>query len=152
YAWEKLTAMAFERHRIRRWRIGTEEQIRGYPRDEVIQYYEHYYKPENMTLVVVGDFNPEVIFSEIEKKYSKMPGGKVSRDLSEKEGVQTSPRMQRILGDIAQPIVKMGFHAPTLLEPDYYPVTFLSILLGRGKSSRLFKTLKEEKELVDGIG
>ncbi len=152
YAWEKLVEMAFSRHRIRRWRMGRESDIRGYERDSMLAYYQRYYRPSNTALVIVGDFDVGRVTTDIEKLYSSLPGGNVDRETSLEEPAQEAPRMSRITGDVTQALVKMGFHAPSARDPDYAAVTALSTLLGRGRSSRLYRSLKEEKGLVDGIG
>ena len=152
YAWEKLLALAFEEHRIRRWRMGQEDDIRQrYSRDALRAYYDRYYCPENLTLVVVGAFDSERIICEIEQKYGGLASREVQADHSPVEPSQQKPKLVRMTGDITRALVKMGFHAPSLSHEDYYPVTFLSILLGRGRSSRLHRSLKEEKGLVDSV-
>ncbi len=152
YAWEKLLELAFEKHRIRRWRMGSEEGIRSLSRDSVVSYYNRYYVPENIILVVVGDFDPVPLYHEIEKRYVKMVPKALDRDPLPLESPQTQPKMTRLVGDISQALVKMGFHFPTLQDPDYYATMALNILLGKGRSSRLYRSLKEEKGIVDGIG
>jgi zinc protease len=152
FAWEKLIEMSFDTHRIRRWRMGTEEVIRSYKRDEVLDYMTRYYQPGNITVVIAGDFDPEKTLKEVERKYGELLPGKVRRENSARESVQTEPRMKRLLGDVSQALVKIGFQSPTVLEQDYYAMNFLSTLLGRGRSSRLYRALKEEKNLVEGVG
>ncbi|MFH1018040.1 MAG: pitrilysin family protein [Pseudomonadota bacterium] len=152
YAWEKLMEMSFRAHRIRRWRMGTEKEIRSYSRDDVLAFYDRYYRPGNTILAVVGDFDPEEAFARVEERYGVMPGRAVDREGSPPEPVQTEPHMSRITGDISQPLVKLGFHAPSLAHGDFHAMNFLSVLLGRGRSSRLYRSLKEEKRLVEGVG
>jgi len=152
YAWEKLLEMAFERHRIRRWRMGREEEIRRFSRDAVVEYYNRYYRPANITLVVVGDVNQKSVMAEVERRYGMMPEGNVRHEVSPVEPVQKEPKMSRLLGDLSRVLVKMGFQSPPITHPDYYAMTFLSTLLGRGRSSRLYRSLREEKGIVDSIG
>lgn len=152
YAWEKLLELAFEKHRMGRWRMGKEENLRHFSRDDVVDYYNRHYVPENTTVVVVGDFDPDQILPEIERRYGQMEARPVDRNRSPMEPPQTKPKMARLLGDVALPILKMGFHAPPVGHDDYHAMTALSILLGQGRSSRLYRSLKEEKGLVDEIG
>ncbi|MFH1262675.1 MAG: pitrilysin family protein [Pseudomonadota bacterium] len=152
FAWEKLLELAFEKHRIRRWRMGKEENIRKLTRDDVVGYYERYYAPGNIILVVAGDFEPGALFPEIERRYGEMPAREVERNRSPEEPLQAAPKMVRLNGDIVQPLLKMGFHVPPTNHPDYYATIALSILLGRGRSSRLYRSIKEEKGIVDAVG
>lgn len=152
FAWEKLLELAFDRHRIRRWRMGREEDIRRYTRDDVMSYYRHYYSPEKISLAVVGDFSCEEIFPLIEKHYSAMISTGSPRETSPVEEPQNEPRLRRLMGDLSRTLVKMGFHGPSRQDPDFFAMNFLTIFLGRGRSSRFYRSLKEERGLVDGVG
>ncbi|MDQ2671117.1 MAG: insulinase family protein, partial [Gemmatimonadota bacterium] len=54
-AYETLHEVMFDHHRIRRWRIGTEEQLATYTRDDVAGYYRSRYVPAAAIVSVVGD-------------------------------------------------------------------------------------------------
>src|SRR5437763_10357407 len=56
---EKLYATAFQQHRMRRWRIGTPEGLRALTRDDIAGYYGRYYRPSNIILSIVGNFDAE---------------------------------------------------------------------------------------------
>ena len=53
-ATERMFELAFEKHRMRRWRIGTEDGLRAFTRDDFLSFYKNLYRPENIILVVVG--------------------------------------------------------------------------------------------------
>src|SRR5882724_9497522 len=53
---EKLYEVAFQKHRMRRWRIGTPEGLRALTRDDIVSYYSRYYRSSNIILTVVGPF------------------------------------------------------------------------------------------------
>ncbi|MFQ5676070.1 MAG: M16 family metallopeptidase, partial [bacterium] len=55
FATEKMFELAFEKHRIRRWRIGTEDGLRALSRDDFLTFYKNLYRPENVILAIVGD-------------------------------------------------------------------------------------------------
>ncbi|MCB0308941.1 MAG: insulinase family protein, partial [Bdellovibrionales bacterium] len=152
FAREKLFELAFEKHRMRRWRIGTEESLLTLSKDRVLDYYNHHYTPENIIVVVSGKFNADDVIKTIERLYEPMTRveGQVSQGPSEPE--QTQPKMKRIKGDLSQVIVKMGFHTVPVTHADYPALSCLSILLGKGRSSRFYKTLKEDKQFVHGVG
>ncbi len=152
FAWEKLLELSFHRHRVGRWRMGTEKQIEEYPDESVKDFFDRYYFPENIILAVTGNFEPEKILPEIEKRYGEMESGLAQGEDSPLEPEQKEPRLERIVGDVSQAFIKMGFHAPDLHDPNHHALNFLSILMGRGRSSRFYRSLKEEKKIAEGVG
>src|SRR6185312_2382997 len=58
-ATETLYELLHDRHRIRRWRIGREKELRTFTADAVRRFYRAFYHPENTVLVIVGDVDPE---------------------------------------------------------------------------------------------
>lgn len=152
FAREKLFELAFARHRMRRWRIGTEEGLLPLTRADVRGFYDRNYTPSNAIVAVSGSFDPEKILPEIESRYGSMPARAPERAAGPTEPPQAAAKMARLCGDLSQVIVKMGFHTADVHHPDFAALSCLNILLGKGRSSRLFKALKEEKQLVHGIG
>src|SRR5216117_3603878 len=82
---EKLYSVAFNEHRMRRWRIGTPEGLRALTRDDVVGYYQRYYQPSNIVLCVVGDIDREKVLAEIVKLYGGAVDQTVERDVSPAE-------------------------------------------------------------------
>src|SRR5213592_3063579 len=76
---EKLYSVAFEQHRMRRWRIGTPEGLRALTRDDVVGYYNRYYQPSNIILAVVGDIQTEKFLAEVVKLYGGAADHNVER-------------------------------------------------------------------------
>src|SRR5438477_2712325 len=66
---EKLSATAFQQHRMRRWRIGTPEGLRALTRDDVVAYVKKYYRPSNIILAVAGSIDIEETIAEVAKVY-----------------------------------------------------------------------------------
>ncbi len=60
---ESLYALAYDAHRIRRWRIGHPETLREFRRDDLKQFVADNYTPDNMVLTVVGDVDTEAVLS-----------------------------------------------------------------------------------------
>lgn len=148
---EKLFELAFDRHRIRRWRIGTEDGLRALTRDDFLSFHRKWYRPENIILAVVGDIDTPKALSEIENSYGEFERGEIRPDSSPAEPPQTRFKYRHLRGDIQQAYLEIGFHAPPLLHPDSYAMEMLAFILGHGRSSRLFQTIKETRQLVNSI-
>lgn len=149
-ATEKLLELAFEQHRMRRWRIGTEEGLRALSREDVIGFYKNYYRPENIILTVVGDIAREPAFEAVEKYYGDFEPGAAVRDVSPPEPPHRQFRYRQLRGDLQRAYLTLGFHTPGVLESDTYALEVLAFLLGHGRSSRLFQNVREAG-LVDTI-
>src|SRR5436853_837392 len=85
---EKLYATAFQRHRMKRWRIGTPEGLRALTRDDIVAYVKKYYRPSNIILSIAGSVNSEETIAEVVKLYGNLSPDDdqaVERDLSPAE-------------------------------------------------------------------
>lgn len=148
---EKLFELAFDEHRIRRWRIGTESGLRALTRADFLTFYNNLYRPQNIILVVVGDVETAQAQSAIEKYYQHFEQGTLRKETSPAEKPQTEFRYNCLHGDILQSYLTIGFHVPGILHEDSYALEMLAFILGRGKSSRLFQNVKEKTHLVNTV-
>jgi zinc protease len=151
FAWEKLMGVAFERHPLRRWRIGTEEQIAQMTRDDLFDFYKIFYQPENIILSIVGGIKAEKSLSLIESYFRFPNQNKLPKQKIPEEPEQKNIRREEIEGDIKTTYLLLGYHVPGRTASDYYSLAVLNQILGVAKSSRLNKILKEEKKLVTDI-
>jgi len=152
FSLEKMWEMAFDRHRIRRWRIGHPDQLRAITRDDLLRYYNERYVPANIILCVVGGVESGIALQHIERLYSDIPERKLIENPSPEEPEQVRMKFARMQSDINQKLLHIGFHAPTILDTDYYPLSVAIDILGEGRSSRLYQSLMERRQLVSNIG
>jgi predicted Zn-dependent peptidase len=152
YSYEKLLELAFDRHRIRRWRMGTEEQVASWSAETVRDYYWSRYRPENIILAVVGDIDTESAFQSIEKYYGYQGGMPPIADSAVAEPPQQKFKYGRITGDINRNFVYLGFHVPGIISEDYYPLLVIDNILSAGRSARLYREIKERQGLAISWG
>lgn len=149
---EKMYELAFQDHRMRRWRIGEEEVLRGLRRDDLVRFYQDHYRPANSVLVIVGDVRPADVLGRVEELYGGQERGELRKHEGPSEPAQTEFRYQRIQGDVTRNYVFLGFHTPGVRHDDNPALQVLATVLGAGSSSRLVSKLKEELRVVTGIG
>src|SRR5215467_4609483 len=147
---EKLYSIAFQNHRMKRWRIGTLEGLRALTRDDVVAFYSRYYRPSNIVLSIVGQFDAEKMLEGVVKLYEKMEDKTVERDPSPAEPEQTAPRYKWDRGPVEQPHVALGFHGPAVLTKDAYTMEVLAAIMGEGRASRLIQYERDEQGLITG--
>jgi zinc protease len=70
YAMEKMYATAFTTHRMKRWRIGSDDVLKSVTREQLQAFYQTFYRPENTVLVVVGDVNTNQVIPQIQQLYA----------------------------------------------------------------------------------
>ena len=145
---EKLHETGFSEHRIRRWRIGTADGLRALTPDDLAGYYQKFYRPSNIVLVVVGAVDREKALEDIVKLYGSMESSSVERDASPPEPAQSELRYAWRRGPIQQTHIAMGFHAPGVVSEDARTLEVLAAILGSGRSSRLNEVLRDQKGLM----
>lgn len=150
-ATEKLYEAMFDVHRIRRWRIGTEEGLRRLTREDVWRYYRDLYRAPNIILVVAGDVEAEEAFRLVERYYGDVPGGDVVKEMSPAEPDTRGLRVRELAGDITQAHLEWGWRTPGVLDPDTPLLDLLAVVLGQGRASRLYRGVREAG-LVHSIG
>ncbi len=150
-AWEKLMELAFDQHPIRRWRMGTPEQLESWSKEQLESYFKNFYRPDNIILAIVGDVNTEDVLEGVKRYY-----GSVSVDQTQKREIPEEPIQERLkylqmIGDITQTYLKIGFHIPGQLDQDFFALDVLAHIMGYGRSSRLSRALIEEEKLVTSV-
>lgn len=152
YSYEKLLELAFDKHRIRRWRMGTEEQVASWSAETVRNYYRNAYRPENIILAVTGDIDTALALRLIEKYYGNQEKQQGTEDLLSVEPPQLKFKYGRMTADINRNFVYLGFHAPGISSDDYYPLLVIDNILSEGRSARLYQEIKEKQGLADVVG
>lgn len=146
FAQESLFATMFDAHRIRRWRIGTEEMLAGFTRDDVHGFYRAFYRAANTTLVIAGDVDVDATFALAEHYYGGMDAGDVARDRGPQEApaaARTGMRYRELDGDIAQALAEWGWRTPGTLHDDTPALDVLAVALGQGRASRLYRHVRD---------
>jgi predicted Zn-dependent peptidase len=131
--------------------IGTSKSVSELTKDKLISYYREKYCARNMILVIVGDIDIESTKNLIDKKFSNIyPGQKnIRNNLIEPINPVSSRKIESF---VQQDYILCGFLGPELDSEDQYSGDILSIILGSGLSSRLYRKLREEKQIVYSIG
>ena len=136
-----------------KWRvIGSTEVVSKLSRQDLISYYKKFYVPNNMVLVIVGDINYKETKKLVEKLFSEAKKSDVPERKSLIEPV-SEPSFERVKKPVNYSYLLMGFLGPEVQQEEYQiTADVLSIILGVGRSSRLYHKLREEQQLVYSIG
>ncbi|HRN52455.1 MAG TPA: pitrilysin family protein, partial [Gemmatimonadaceae bacterium] len=111
-ALETMFEVLHDKHRIRRWRMGREHELRALTRDQLLAFYRHYYRPSNTVLAIVGDVDPEEAIAEATKRYGQLEDAPVARDRGPLDTAPAGFRLREWAGDIAQAELVFGWRTP----------------------------------------
>lgn len=135
---ELMFATAFEQHRIRRWRIGSNEVLRNIRRDSLVAFYETLYRPENMIVVISGDVTHDEAARAVAETFAKIPKGKLTKKGGPAEPPQKAFRYGQASADLRQGYTDIGFHTPGVGHKDNIALDALASILAGGRSGRFF--------------
>ncbi len=147
---EAFLKTAFAEHHYRRPIIGWDADLKYLQRDKVEQFFRSYYSPNNAVVTIVGAVNPDEIMEIMERYFGDIPPQEIVRTVKRIEPEQLAERRVEVEFD-ASPQVMIGYHKPTLPHFDDYVFDVIDILLSTGRTSRLYKTLVEEKKIAVSV-
>ena len=140
---ERLHALMFDRHRIRRWRIGTEEQLCRLTRADVWNYYTSRYVPSRTLLSIVGDIDEAEALQLARQHYAAWPSRTVSVEPSPEEPPHSGLRVETLRGDITLAQLLCGWPGVPPLDPDAAALDVAAAVLTAGRGSWLYRSLRE---------
>lgn len=151
FTFYRTMELGYEKHTYRRPIAGYQHIVEKITRDQLVEFYDNYYRPSNAVLVIVGDIDPERALRDIEKTYGTWKNGKVSIHEPPVEPAQRGFRFKAYEGAMDHAYLGAGFHVPSLLDEDYPALQMLAELLSSGRSSRLYRHVREDKQLVTSV-
>jgi zinc protease len=140
---------AFTVHPYKHPTIGSMEDLEAASIDDVREFFETYYVPENATLALVGDFDSAQAKLLVGQYLGRVPKARhpVPRDIP-KEPPQTAERRVTVEAPWPLPAVVVAHHITYDGNPDSYPLHIASKVLSDGQSSRIYQKLVYEKQLA----
>lgn len=132
--------------------IGLKELFEGLKREDLIQYYRQRYTPENMVLAIVGDVNTDEVLRQVKLYFGNIKRHPVEPVVMADEPPQISQIVyQEQKDELGNCYVSLGFRTVAIRDPDIFALDTLSMILGQGRDSRLFKRLYVKDRLVYSI-
>ncbi len=149
---EDLYAAAFTVHPYKHTTIGSMDDLNKATVEDVRRFFHTYYRPDNATMVIVGDFAAADATRWAEKYFGGIPprlaGQPVPRVTAKEPPQQVERRLTKSYSNTPLPGVIEGYRMPALFTPDSYPLNLASNILSAGESSRLYRKLVYEDRLA----
>jgi len=148
---QALFETAFRSHPYRQPIIGHRDVFAASTREELVSYYHARYVPNNLVLVIVGDFDPDSTRAAITEHFGRSPRVRLAPVLVPDEPLQLSRRDRHLVEDVQVSRAGLGWQIPGLTHPDAPAIDMLSMVLGHGDSSLLWQAIREKLRLVHSI-
>ncbi|HQV67406.1 MAG TPA: pitrilysin family protein [Saprospiraceae bacterium] len=150
--WHHLSALCYTRHPYQWPTIGKHlDHIADATIDQVVVFFEQYYKPENAVVVLAGNITISKGFELVQKWFGDIPKGNFKKNALEVEPVQSTPRQKILTQNVPHEAIYQGYHMGTRLSDSYYACDLLSDVLANGRSSRFYQKLYKEQQLFSTI-
>ena len=148
---QSVTAQAFLEHPYHWPVIGYEDDMKNWKQADLERYFKTYYAPNNCVVVVSGAVKTDDIKKLAEKYLEPIPAQPEPPKVNMTEPPQTGERRIELKKDVASPYLYIAYKVPEARSDDYYPLVLLSDILSSGKSSRLYSSLVDNKQLANNI-
>ncbi len=137
----------YKKHPYKRDVIGTPEIISQVTRDEIMNYYKSFYTPENMTTIVVGDFDKNKILEKVEKEFDFKGRKNTPKRVNEIDMPADHTIVVENKGISNTSYLMIGFLGPKANQlKENIELDIISIILGESTSSRLYQNLIEKQK------
>jgi zinc protease len=151
--WHHMRDLAFEKHAYRWPTIGqTLEDIIGYTKADVLDFYHTHYHPGNAILVVAGDVTVSQIEKLAEKWFGPIPAHSSLWSSQQQEPVQTIKKSKELHSKVPTDALYKAYKMPAKGEPGYFEADLISDILGSGKSSLLEQRLVKNGKIFASVG
>ena len=130
---------------------GTESSIKEMTRDDVVKFYQMYYRPNNATLIVVGDVKMNDVIQKLEALFASWKSDNVpSVPLAVTPTIDK--RRLYLIDKVGAPQseIRIGYPAVARNSPDFFPITLMNWVLGGQFSSRINMNLREKHGFTYG--
>lgn len=145
---ETLFSNLFQNHNYgKQTTIGTVEHLKNPSLVEIRKYFNTYYVPNNMGVVMSGDFNPDETIAKIDKAFSYMQYKPIPKYTFQPEVPFTAPVIKEITGPDAESI-SIGFRLPGNKDKDVLLADLVGSILTNGKAGLLDLNLVKKQKLL----
>jgi zinc protease len=147
-----ISSVAFSRvlygkgHRYGTPQVGTAETVKSFTADDLRGFYASAYRPDNATLIAIGDFTADKVMPLLEKSFGSWKSSAPAAAAEKLPAVDQASSRQVILVDkpgAPQSQIRIGWIGVARSTSDYFPITVLNTILGGSFTSRLNNNLRE---------
>ncbi|MBD2386420.1 M16 family metallopeptidase [Cylindrospermum sp. FACHB-282] len=123
---------------------GTKADVEKFTLEQVRNYYQTYYSPENATLVVTGDFDTKALLKVVQDTFGKLPqGAKIPTVTASATAAVTQKKPILLKQPGSAALLQAVYPLPDIKHPDVPAIDVMDAILTGGRSSRLYQAVVE---------
>jgi zinc protease len=151
-AFERMLGLAYDPDYSYHWpTIGSMDDLTAASLDDVREFFVTWYRPDNCTLTLIGDFNPTEAKRLIEEYFGDIaPGGAFPPFTLERQP-QGGERREVFASPVQLPRIYRLYHLPKMGAPDWIHGDLLTTILAADKASRLDRALVHEQQIAQDV-
>ncbi len=149
--WENIVERLFPTSGYHWTTIGSMEHLNQATIDDVRAFHTEYYKPNNCSLALVGDFDESEARTLVERYFGPIP--KASEPFRDKQAVEPINTQLRFSQSdaIKLPAIYIAFQGPFAFSREEYALDLLSYVMDTGRSSRLYQELVYRRKIARDV-
>ncbi|MBP2280826.1 zinc protease [Psychrobacter sp. PL19] len=138
--------------------IGPMAELKSIELSELKDWYKTWYAPNNATLVIVGDVEPQEVLAQVKRYFGKLPTSKLPKRPAVSQPGFRGYKQVNSEQAVQVPVLLMGYNVPSLLtagaegEKQAYALSLAQDVLDGGLSARLESRLIRERGLLTTVG
>lgn len=148
YVHEALQKKIWKKHPLGYYISGAKKDVKGFTREQILEFMDNHYVGENMVISVVGNFDKALTYKYIEEAFGNIKkkgiAGKITTPEYKKVEFVKNRTIEQLHMDIA-------FRGPSAVSDDRYAFTVFSAIFGGDVNSRLFQEIREKRGLTYSI-
>jgi len=151
-AFERLLNLAFDPDYSYHWpTIGSMTDLGAASLDDIREFFSTWYRPDNATLTLVGDFAPDEAKRLIPQYFGDIPAGGKFPPFTLKSKPQGAERREEFASPVQLPRIYRMYHLPKMGDPDWIHADLLSTVLTSDKASRLDRALVHDQQIAQDV-
>jgi len=128
--------------------IGTQEHLKNPSITNIKKYYDTYYVPNNMAIIMVGDFNPDEVIKIIDKYFGSIPKKDFPEFKAGEEQPITEPIIREVVG-LETEKVTIAFRFPAANSTEVKILELVEYMLNNGKAGLMDLNLLQKQKVLD---
>ena len=131
--------------------MGSHADIQSIKLEDVRNFARTYYRPNNATLVLAGDFDPARAKTLVQRYFGSLKAGPAVPAVSVQPPVIEHERRVIVKDRVELPRLSLAWHTPPTFKAGDAELDIAAAVLGGGKASRLYKKLVYEGQLAQSV-
>ncbi len=151
-AFERLLGLAYDADYSYHWpTIGSMEDLQAASLDDVRDFFTTWYRPDNCTLTIIGDFAPDEARRLVEQYFGELAPGRSFPPFTLERLPDGHEKRETFASPVQLPRVYRLYHLPKMGERDWICADLLTTILATDKASRLDRALVHEKQIAQDV-